>query len=98
MVLFTLIHPDEQRQIPIRHAVTKCSLFEDNPSLITSPYKIQRTVPVAVFRHFVSAIDGNSIEITDTNFTRLSQLSEEFGFSSPTTSGGRRITNSDSCA
>jgi serine/threonine protein kinase len=37
-------------------------------------------VPVSVFRLFVSALAGDSIEITQDTFSGLSQLSDEFGF------------------
>jgi hypothetical protein len=33
------------------------------------------------FREFISALEGNAINITDTNYTKLQQLCEEFGFS-----------------
>jgi hypothetical protein len=36
---------------------------------------------LSIFREFLSALDGNSINITDTNFTELHRLCEEFGFS-----------------
>jgi hypothetical protein len=44
-------------------------------------YRVQSPVSLSIFREFLSALKGNAITITDTNFTELHQLCEEFGFS-----------------
>jgi hypothetical protein len=33
-----------------------------------------------VFREFISELEGNAVKITDTNFTGLQRLCEEFSF------------------
>jgi hypothetical protein len=80
MASIILIHPEEQHEIPVRQAINKCSLFEDNPKLVSTPYTIQTSIPITIFRDFVSELKGNTISITESNFSGLSQLSEEFGF------------------
>jgi hypothetical protein len=80
MTLVTLLHPEETFTIPTLQAMTKCSLFQNNPTLTVSPYRIQSSVSLSIFREFLSALEGNSINITDTNFTELQQLCNEFGF------------------
>jgi hypothetical protein len=75
-----LIHSEETGIIPVHQAITKCRLFENNPALASSPYTIQTSVSLSVFREFISALEGNTIEINVTNFTGLFQLCEEFGF------------------
>jgi hypothetical protein len=76
----TFVHPEETRTVPILQAINKCSLFQKNVTLAGSPYTLQSTVSVFIFRQFISALEGASIEITNTNFTGLLQLSTEFGF------------------
>jgi hypothetical protein len=61
--------------------MNKCSLFQNNPTLLVSPYSLQSPVSLSIFQQFVSAFEGNAINITDTNFTELKQTCEEFGFS-----------------
>jgi hypothetical protein len=81
MASVTLIHIEDRTTISIRQAINKCSLFENNPALAASPYQVQSPGSLLTFREFVSALEGNPIKITDTNFTGLEQLSREFGFS-----------------
>jgi uncharacterized coiled-coil protein SlyX len=76
----TLLHPEETFTIPSLQAMTKCILFQNNPTLLVSPYRVQSPVSLSIFRDFISALEGNSIKITDTNFTELHQLCKEFGF------------------
>jgi hypothetical protein len=81
MAFVTLLHPEETFTIPILQAINKCSLFQNNPTLLSSPYQIQSSVSLSIFREFfLSALDGKAINIRDTNFTELQQLCEEFGF------------------
>jgi hypothetical protein len=77
----TLLHPEETFKIPALQAMNKCGLFQNNPTLLISPYRLQSLVSLSIFRGFLSAIEGNAIKITDTNFTGLHRLCEEFGFS-----------------
>jgi uncharacterized coiled-coil protein SlyX len=81
MASVTLLHPEETFRVPVRQVICKCSLFENNPALTVSPYQVQSLVSLSIFREFISAFEGNAINITDTNFTELHRLCEEFGFS-----------------
>jgi hypothetical protein len=80
MTSITFVHPEDSVTIPIGQAITKCSLFQNNPTLTTSPYRIQSPVSLSIFREFISALEGNSVNITATNFRGLKELCEEFGF------------------
>jgi hypothetical protein len=77
----TLLHSEEIFTIPALQAITKCSLFQNNPTLLVSPYRVQCPVSLSTFREFLSALEGNAIKITETNIRDLQQLCEEFGFS-----------------
>jgi hypothetical protein len=61
--------------------MNKCSLFQNNPSLLVSTYRIQSPVSLSIFWEFLSALEGNAINITDAHFAELHQLSKEFRFS-----------------
>jgi hypothetical protein len=76
----TLLHPEETFTLPALQAIIKCSLFQNNPTLLVSPYRVQSPVSLSIFREFLSALEGNAINITDTNFTELDRLCEEFSF------------------
>jgi hypothetical protein len=77
----TLLHPEETFQIPTLQVINKCHLFQNNPTLLVSPYRVQSLVSLSIFREFLSALEGNAINITDTNFPELQRLCDEFGFS-----------------
>jgi hypothetical protein len=81
MTSVTLLHPEETFTIPALQAMTKCHLFQSNPTVLGSPYRVHSPVSLSIFREFLSALEGNSITLTDTNFPALLQLSEEFLFS-----------------
>jgi hypothetical protein len=76
----SLVHPEETLTVPIVQAMTKCSLFQNNPTLLVSPYRVESSVSLSIFREFVSALKGKPLKIADTNFTELDRLCEEFGF------------------
>jgi chromosome segregation ATPase len=80
MTSVTLLHPEEKVTIPVHQAMTKCSLFQNNLTLLRSPYRLQSSVSLSIFREFISALEGNAINITDTNFTELQRLCDEFSF------------------
>jgi hypothetical protein len=80
MASVTLVHPEETLRIPIPHAMTKCNLFQNNPALLTSPYRLQSCVSLSIFREFVSELEGNAAKITDTNLIGFQLLCKEFGF------------------
>jgi hypothetical protein len=67
--------------ILILQATNKCQLFRNNLTLLVSPYRVQSLVSLFIFREFISALEGNAIKITDTTFTELDRLCDEFGFS-----------------
>jgi hypothetical protein len=80
MALVALVHPEATLTVPALQAMNKCTLFQQKPALLTGPYKLGSTVLLTLFRQFVSALEGNAIEITSANFSGLTQLCEEFGF------------------
>jgi hypothetical protein len=80
MTSVTLIHPEDSLTIPVHQAISKCSLFQNNPTLTISPYRVQSSVSLSIFREFISALEGKSVKITAMNFGGLNQLCEEFGF------------------
>jgi FtsZ-binding cell division protein ZapB len=61
--------------------MTKCSLFQKNSTLLVSPNRVQSSVFISVFGEFVSALEENVINITNTNFTEFHRLCDEFAFS-----------------
>jgi hypothetical protein len=79
-VSLILVHPEEQCEVPAAEAITKCTLFQKNPSLADSPYSLRSQVSLPIFRQFVSVIEGNAVEITAANIAGLSRLCREFGF------------------
>jgi hypothetical protein len=77
----TLFHRAEIFTIPIGQATNECNLLQNNPILVVSPYRVQFPVSLSIFWEFLSALEGNAIQITKTNFTELQRLCEEFVFS-----------------
>jgi hypothetical protein len=80
----TIIHPREQRAVSAARLIDKCTLFKTNLLLLSSPYSIRSTVPIDVFRAFVSALEDGAVEITNANLASLSLLCTEFGFAALT--------------
>jgi hypothetical protein len=80
MASVTLIHPEKTFTVPVVHAMNKCSLFQKNPALLASPYRVQSLVTLSVFQDFLSLLEGNAIKIRSTNLTGLEGLCGEFGF------------------
>jgi hypothetical protein len=80
MASVTLIHPEKMFTVPVVQATNKCSLFQNNPTLLASPYRVQSSVTLSVFQDFLSLLEGNAIKVTDTNLTGLERLCGEFGF------------------
>jgi hypothetical protein len=76
----TLIHSEQKFIVPLYHAIHKCRLFENKPILTASPYQVQSPVSLSIFWEFVSALNGHTVKITNTNFPELQLLSQEFGF------------------
>jgi hypothetical protein len=75
MTSLTLLHPEETFTIPILQVMNKCSFFQNNATFLgwflLTGFNLL----------FLSALDGNAIKITDTNFTEFDRLCDEFGFS-----------------
>jgi hypothetical protein len=80
MTSVTLLHPEETFTIPAIQMIATCSLFQNNPTLLVSPYRIRSPVSLSIFREFLSALEGKAVNITATNSTELQQLCKEFGF------------------
>jgi hypothetical protein len=76
----TLVHPEGTFTVSALQAMSKCSLFEKNPTLTTSPYRVQSAVSLSSLWEFVKELEGNPMKITATNLTELQRLCEEFGF------------------
>jgi hypothetical protein len=81
MASVTLLQSKATFTIPAFQAMTKCSLFHENPRLTVSACGVQCPVFFSVFRKFLSPLEENVINMTDTNFTQLHRFSEAFGFS-----------------
>jgi hypothetical protein len=60
----------------------RCETFQENTSLLTSPYSVRSSVSVGSFRLFLEAIEGEDIAITNDNAIDLQLLCGEFGFRS----------------
>jgi hypothetical protein len=58
--------------VPILRVLTKCSLFEKNPT-------VQFSVTLSVLGEFVSQFEWKVVNIKNTNFPGLERLCEEFG-------------------
>jgi hypothetical protein len=82
LALLALVHPREQAHVSIVPLVAKCTLFQNKPTLLGAPYRVESPIPTEVFRAFVSALTGGAVAITAANWAPLSLLSEEFGFDS----------------
>jgi hypothetical protein len=77
----TLLHPEQIIKILTLKAMTKCSLFQNNPTLSIVPYRVQSPVSFSIVRQLIRALKGNANSVTDTNDTKSQQLCVEFGFS-----------------
>jgi hypothetical protein len=81
MTSVTLVHPEDSITIPIHQAIHKCTLFSNNQTLTISPYQVQSPVSLSIFREFITALEGATVNITATNLRGLELLCAEFGFS-----------------
>jgi hypothetical protein len=80
MSQIVLVHPLQTFTVQARLIVLKCDFFADNPVLAASPYVVRSLVSLTDIREFISAVEGNDVEITNDNFKGLSALCDEFGF------------------
>jgi hypothetical protein len=71
MASTTLIHTEETLTGRIRQTITKCSLFQKDATLLVFPHRVQSPVSLSIFREFLSGLEGNGINITDTKFAEL---------------------------
>jgi hypothetical protein len=76
----TLLHPETSCKVSIEQLNTKCNLFQNNPLFTGNSYQVRSVASLPIFRDFVSALEGNPIEITAFNVAGLLRLSQEFGF------------------
>jgi hypothetical protein len=73
--------------------------------LTVSSYRVRSPVSLYIFREFISELERNSVQITDTHSTELPRLREEFGFSelaanlseSPSSMRFKEAEDSDAC-
>jgi hypothetical protein len=80
MFSVTLVHPEETLTFPALQTMTKCRLFEKNPILTTSPYRVKSPISLSIFQEFVRELEGNPVKITATNLKELQPLCDGFGF------------------
>jgi hypothetical protein len=80
MASIALVHPGETLRVPALQVMNKCNTFQKNPALLVTPYRVRSSINLSIFREFVSALEGKTVNVTDTNLTGLSRLCEEFGF------------------
>jgi hypothetical protein len=74
-----LIHQNERREIDGLQLMQKCTLFKNRLALLAAPYTIHSAVTQDVFNQFVDSLEDKTLQITNTNFTGLSRLCDEFG-------------------
>jgi hypothetical protein len=59
--------------------MNKRSLFQNNPKLVG--FSLSDSISsFSIFREFISALEDNGINLTDTNFTEFDLLCDEFDF------------------
>jgi hypothetical protein len=80
MTSVILVHLEETLTVPALQAIANCNSFQKNPTLAAAPYRLQSPVSLSIFRESLTELEGNAVNITDTNFTELQLLCEEFGF------------------
>jgi hypothetical protein len=78
----TIVHSGETLQMPLQNLVSQCDLFRSKPALLSTPYHVRSSVPLAIFRDFVAALAGTPPEITNENIDELSLVCSEVGFQS----------------
>jgi hypothetical protein len=71
-------------------------LFAEDPFLARSPYTLKSQVSLTDFRGFVSALERETVTITNENFIGLSQLCDEFRFANFTAQLSRFGESDDS--
>jgi hypothetical protein len=64
-----------------RQLILQCTLFENHPNLLDSPYSVRSRVSASSFESFLSSVDGTPIAITASNYTDLMTLSAELSYS-----------------
>jgi hypothetical protein len=66
MASVTLIDPEETFTFLIVEAVNKCSLFQNNPTLLASPDQLESSVTLSIFSEFLQKTFSEWIQSTDT--------------------------------
>jgi hypothetical protein len=49
MASVTLIHPEKTFTVPLLQATNKCNLFQNNPTLLAFPYRVESSVTLSAF-------------------------------------------------
>jgi hypothetical protein len=78
--LVALVHPHETFRVSARLLVNRCDLFANDPGLAATPYRLNSQVSLSDIQEFISALEGTTVKVTNTNSRGLSQLCEEFRF------------------
>jgi hypothetical protein len=79
MVVVSLVHSGETFQVSRERLLSQCELFND-PALLAAPSIVRSSVPLAIFRDFLAALNQEAFELTSENVGGLSLLCAEFGF------------------
>jgi uncharacterized coiled-coil protein SlyX len=59
---------------------TQCELFETDPGLLSTPYRVKSASSPEAFQQFLDFLQGKDVEVTPPTYEALSSLSQEFGF------------------
>jgi hypothetical protein len=74
-----LVHPSEVRTIPSQWLQDNCTIFQQDMTLLDSPYTRKSTASLNDLRDFVAVLEDRPIGITVDNFPGLCRLCDEFG-------------------
>jgi hypothetical protein len=74
----SLLLNDEVFRIPGLALIQVCTTFATQP--LPARYSVSSNVSTELFQKFLSALKGETIEVTKVNFPDLSTLCQEFGF------------------
>jgi small GTP-binding protein len=69
-----------------RRALITCGLFENDPTLLASPYQVRSSVSLNALRTFLDLVQGSEIELPTAIMSDIAALCSEFDF---TFQGGR---------
>jgi rubrerythrin len=78
-VTSTLLLNETPFTLPRKLLFTQCELFETDPSLLSTPYRVKSSSSLEAFQQFLDFIQGKDVEVTQATCDALSSLSHEFG-------------------